>query len=134
MSWLYQNKIFKDSTGWVGFVYRIDNLKTGEFYIGKKLFTKAGYRQVKKKRRKLRKPSGWETYFGSNERLLKDVAKLGKDNFKREILRLCKTRSECSYYETKYILDLHCLLLPNCYNDWVQAKITRRHVGGLKVE
>jgi Putative endonuclease segE, GIY-YIG domain len=126
-SWMYKGKPFTDPRKWIGFVYLISNLKSGKLYIGKKLFTKAGYKQVKKKRKKLRVESNWLEYFGSNIELQEDVAKQGKQDFKREILRLCKFRSECTYYETKAIFDADALLDLKYYNYWVSCKITRAH-------
>lgn len=132
--WIYQEKPFTDSGKWFGFVYIITNLTNNYKYIGKKFFTKAGYKQKKGKRRKIRKPNDWKLYYGSNERLLKDVAKFGKDKFKREILKLCKTRSECTYWESKFIFEHDAILKDTYYNDWIMCKIRRAHVGTLIIK
>lgn len=115
-------------TGYWGFVYLITNNLTGQRYIGKKFFTAAARRQVKGKKKKYRKPSDWETYFGSNARLLEDTQTLGHQNFIRQILFLCKTRGECSYVETYLILKSGALLDTAYYNDWVSAKLRRTHL------
>jgi hypothetical protein len=78
---------------YVGFVYEIRNKKNGMKYVGKKLFTKAGTKQVKGKKKKVRKPSDWEGYFGSSPRFQTVVKEEGKDNFERRILYLCTTLS-----------------------------------------
>jgi len=124
--WDYQGVPFtSDMIGdHFGFCYLIQNTIDGRLYIGKKLFTKAGYRMVKKKRKKVRLESDWKTYYSSSEELNEDVAKLGKETFVRKILRLCKSRSECSYYEGKYQFQ-YDVLLHNSYNRWISLKVRR---------
>ncbi len=133
--WFFHNKEFtEDDIGdAIGFVYCITNLTNNRKYIGKKLFTKAGRKQVKGKIKKVRKVSDWLLYYGSNDELKKDVASLGTDNFKREILYLCKSRSECSYLETAEIFMRDALLKEEYYNSWVTCKIHKSHVFG-KIE
>jgi hypothetical protein len=130
--WLYQNKEFtEDDIGDAfGYVYCITNLLDNRKYIGKKFFTKSGRKQIKGKIKKIRKQSDWSSYYGSNEELKKDVEVIGADKFKREILYLCKSRSECSYLETYEIFKQNALLNEDYYNSWVSAKITKRHVIG----
>ena len=132
--WFYHNTTeeFKeeDIGENVGFVYIITHVKTGRKYIGKKLFTKAGYRQVKGKKKKIRKTSDWETYWGSNAELQAEVIKNGEEQYTREILHLCKSRSECSYKETFEIFNRHALLSESYYNAWVTCKIHKSHVLG----
>lgn len=131
MTWYYNDVPFVDDGANFGYVYLIENLITGKKYIGRKYFTAAGYRQVKGKRKKIRKASDWETYWGSNETLKAEVAELGEHNFKRTILHLCKTKSEASYWETFEIFSRHALLNELYYNDWVQCKIRRAHLKSL---
>ena len=111
-----------------GFVYLITHNPTGRKYIGKKFFTKAATRQVKGKRKKIRKSSDWENYWGSNKKLQEEVKTNGVDNYTREILHLCKTRSECSYWETWEIFHRHALMSDSYYNEWVSCKIRKDHV------
>jgi hypothetical protein len=111
-----------------GFVYLITHIPSGRKYIGKKFFSKAGYKQVKGKRKKIRKTSDWEKYWGSNKELQEEVKVKGEFEYSREILHLCKTRSECSYYETYEIFVRHALLDPNYYNSWVTCKIRKDHL------
>lgn len=133
--WLYEGKeLEQPPDDCYGFVYEITNLVTGKKYIGRKFFTKAGYKQVKGKRKKIRKPSDWENYYGSSKNLLDDIEKYGKEYFRRDILRLCKTRAECTYYESKYQFDLgvlHALDFSGerlYYNDWIVCKIHSKSV------
>lgn len=131
MTWLYEDKEFEYSDEWYGFIYLIENLITGRRYIGRKFLTKAGYKTVKGKRKKIRVASDWEDYYGSSPALKADVELLGKENFKRTILRLCKSRGECNYYETKLIFETDAVLDGNYYNNWVSCKVQASHVKSL---
>lgn len=126
--WTYKGKIFTDPGEYYGFVYIITNLTNQRSYIGRKYFTYASSKQVNKKRKKIRKASDWQDYFGSNKTLQTEVKKLGKKNFNREIIRLCKTRGECAYYETKEIFDRNALMGDDYYNEWLSIRITKNHV------
>jgi hypothetical protein len=132
--WFYHNTAeqfnIDDAEGYFGFVYLITHNPTGRKYIGKKFFTKAGTRQIKGKKKKIRKTSDWETYWGSNTELQAEVTKNGEEQYTREILHLCKTRSACSYWETWEIFNRHALLNENFYNGWVTCKIHKSHVLG----
>ena len=128
--WLYNNIEFtEDMVGdWFGFVYLIENKINGRRYVGKKFFTRAGTKQIKGKKKKVRLSSGWANYWSSSEELKADVKKLGEENFSRKILYLCKSRSECSYRETKEIFINDALLKTEYYNSWVSCKIHKAHV------
>ena len=131
MTWYFHNtgEEFKedDIQDNVGFVYIISHNKTGKKYIGKKLFTKSKTKQVKGKKKKIRVESDWADYYGSNEQLLNEVK--GKESeYTREILHLCKSRSECSYWETWEIFNRHALLKEEYYNQWVSCKIRKNHL------
>jgi hypothetical protein len=106
-----------------GFCYKITNLKTGNFYIGKKQFwnsrrKKLTLKEKKTSRKKYKvviKESDWKDYWGSNENLQKDVASLGPSFFKREILALANTPKCLSYLEAKYQFFYDVLTVPS-YN------------------
>lgn len=133
MTWLFYGSEYIDDGLSFGFVYEIENTITGRKYIGRKYFTSAGYKQVNGKRKKIRKPSDWKTYYGSNETLKEDVSILGEDKFVRTILHLCKTKSECAYWETYEIFTRHALLSSTYYNDWVSAKIRKAHLTKIQI-
>jgi predicted DNA-binding protein len=106
--WIYNNKVLTEiPKGAVGFVYKITRLNLKEnntkplFYIGKKGF-------YQKKRRK-KVESDWKEYYGSSELIKEDVKKFGKNNFFREILKICYSKVEMTYYETKYQFDENVL-------------------------
>jgi len=128
--WTYQDKLFtEDDVGNnFGFVYEIINITTQRRYIGKKFFTKSGTKQIKGKKKKVRLSSGWENYWSSSDELKADVKLLGEESFTRTILYLCKSRSECSYRETKEIFLRDALLKEEFYNKWVSARIHKAHV------
>ncbi len=128
--WLYNDiELTEQDVGdYFGFVYLIENNLNGRKYVGKKFFTRAGTKQIKGKKKKVRLSSGWANYWSSSEELKADVKKLGEENFSRKILYLCKSRSECSYRETKEIFINDALLTTEYYNSWVSCKIHKAHV------
>lgn len=134
MTWLFEGKEFEPPDWCYGFIYLIENKLNGRKYIGRKFLTKAGYKVVKGKRKKIRKESDWAEYYGSSPQLLRDVEEFGKENFTRTIIRLCKTRGECNYWEAKLIFHYDAVLDPEYYNTWVQCKIQHSHVKNLLVE
>ena len=115
--------------GSYGFVYRITNTESGREYIGKKLFYSMKQRQVKGKKKKFKAESDWQDYYGSNDEILKDIELIGKDKFTRNILKMCKNKGECSYYEAKYQYEFDVLLNPTkYYNSWIMCKVHRKHL------
>ena len=131
--WLYNGKEIGDDevVGYAAFVYIITNLENNKKYIGKKIFKSVRRKKVKGKtrRKKIEKDSGWKNYFGSNLELIADVDKLGADKFKREILKLCKTRGTASYWEAKYQMQHEVLERPDeFYNEWIMCKVHRSHI------
>lgn len=117
----------EDAEGYFGFVYLITHTPSGRRYIGKKFFTKSKTKQVKGKKKKIRVQSDWLDYYGSNTELAEEV-KGKEDQYVREILHLCKTRSECAYWETWEIFSRHALLNPSYYNQWVSCKIRKANL------
>jgi hypothetical protein len=138
MSWLFENKTIEAlPEDCVGFVYMITNNTTGRRYIGKKLakFSKTSYRVVKlkngnKKRKKIRGKieSDWQTYYGSNEQLNRDIAELGNQNFTREILYYCKSKAECSYIEAREQFNHKVLESDDWYNGQIVCRIHGSHI------
>jgi len=138
MSWLYeQQQVNQLPEDCVGFVYLITNNLTGRKYIGKKLakFSKTTYKTVKlkngnKKRKKIRSKidSDWQLYYGSNIELTQDINRLGADNFTREILFYCKSKSECSYIEAREQFARQVLESTDYYNGHIQVRVHGSHI------
>lgn len=136
--WIYQDLPIHELPDCVGFVYQITNLITNKSYIGKKLkffqiskiktvTLKSGLK--KKKKVKSQIESDWKSYYSSSAELQNDVKSLGELNFKREILTICQSKSECSYMEIKFQLQYDVLLNPTLwYNGIVNCKIHRNHM------
>jgi len=133
ITWQYNNNDFtEDLIGdYYGFVYLITNLKDGRKYIGKKFFYSMRTKQVKGKKKKYKVPSDWQTYYGSSDSLTKDVLQLGHDNFKREILHLCRSKGECGYLEAKEQFIKGALESDDYYNTWIMVRVRKSHIQGL---
>lgn len=135
--WLLEEKEFEDPGDYFGYVYLITNNITGKKYIGRKYFTKAHTRQVKGKKKRSRIENDWKDYWGSCLPLLEDVSTLGAENFKREVIKLCKTRGETNYWEVKLQFEHNVLeaKLPNnepaYYNANIAMKFTRKNIGKI---
>ena len=121
----------------VGFVYLITNIATGKMYVGKKLakFAKTSYKVVKlkngtKKRKKIKSKinSDWQQYYGSSPNLTEDINQQGTDNFRREILYYCKSKSECSYYEAREQFSRRVLESDDYYNGHIQVRVHGSHI------
>ena len=99
MDWIFDTNIKLDD--YYGFVYLITNMTNGRLYIGKKTmwFSRMVVQKGKSRRKKIVKESDWRTYYGSSDELKEDVARLGTDKFKREILHFHKTKGALSYAE-----------------------------------
>lgn len=133
--WIYEGKEYDETPEeYQGFVYEITEIDTGMKYIGKKFFWKPKKLPVTKTRRRAirsRSESDWRKYYGSSTEVKLLVEKRGSEAFRRVILRLCKNKGECSYYEMKYQLERDVLLKPDeYYNAFIGGKIHRNHVIG----
>lgn len=128
--WQYQGKAIEqeDLEGHVAFVYRITNLKTQKSYLGKKLLQKTRTKTLKGKKKKVKSDSDWKTYYGSNKVLQDDVEKIGFKHFRREILKLCKSKGTANYWEAWHIMSNHALMSENFYNESLQVRVHRSHI------
>jgi hypothetical protein len=125
--WTYQQKPLEEiPEGFIGFVYLITNLKSGQKYIGKKL---AQFKKTKpplkgkKLKRRTTVESDWRDYWGSSERLQADVNTLGPENFTREILYLCKSKAEMSYLEAREQFERRVLETDDYYNGIINVRV-----------
>jgi hypothetical protein len=114
MSWIYKGKVFTEDMipeNAVGFIYEMTAIIDGKSvsYIGKKNFyadvkTKLGKKDMPTDKRlktyKRVRKTIYQRYYSSNE-VLKKAHKDGV-LIKRDILRICHSKLELSYQETKH--------------------------------
>ena len=94
-SWIYEGEeLLEQPQGYVGFVYLITNLINEK---SKDTNKELKYRYIGMKTFDGGKP--YNGYYGSQKELNDDVKKYGKENFKRDILFLCKTVDELEVKE-----------------------------------
>lgn len=140
--WTYSNKevlsLADMPPNTLGFVYRIDNLTTGKYYIGRK--TVAGNKKkkltVKEKalpenkrktfRYEMSESVGWKNYCGSNVVLKAEVA--DGHQIKKQILTYCSTKASITLEEMKAILCSGALEDVNSYNGWIKCTIYKKHL------
>jgi hypothetical protein len=141
--WYYQGfpiqqlEDLPDHPSLFGFCYRITNLATGGFYIGKKQFHSSRKKKLTKKetvadkRRKSYKivssESDWMNYWGSNEELRSDVKQLGSNCFRREIIALARSKKYLSYLEIKHQFE-HDVLAAAAYNKNILGRFFPRDI------
>ena len=130
--WTYQGEPVEElPEDCEAFVYLITNLIDHKKYVGKKLAkfktTKKPLKGRKNKRRGT-KESDWRTYWGSSEKLIADIEKLGGDKFTREILYYCPSRGVASYLEAREQFDRKVLEVDDYYNGIINVRI-----GGSKI-
>lgn len=132
MTWLFNGEPYTDPGDNIGFVYVIHNKITNKKYIGKKFFWSTKRKQVNKVRKRYKAESDWKTYWSSSEELKLDVTALGKENFTREIIHLCKSKGELSYIELYEQVNQRALLRDDFYNGIIQVRIHKSHVKNLR--
>ena len=138
LAWIYKDEPYDETPDeYQGFVYVITELDTDKKYLGKKNFwrPKTLPKNSKRNRRvKTRVESDWREYYGSNKELQLLVESRGESNYKREIIRLCRTKGEMSYFEAKAQFDNGVLFSDKWYNEFIGCKIHSRHIRGLQSE
>lgn len=138
MNWLLEGKEITSMDQFpsdsVGFVYKITNKTSGKIYIGKKILENRTRKTLTKKeqsewskpgripkKKVVVKESSWADYYGSSKPLLEDIKTFGKDNFAREIIKVCKTKKSLSYFETYYQFEYKVLHIDS-YNQNILGK------------
>ena len=135
--WTYQGSAFTsdDINDFFGYVYRITNLQSGKQYIGRKYFTQR--RKPRGGKRKVTSESDWKRYYGSSDELKADVKRLGKENFRREIISLHKTLGKVNYEETKQLFLNNVLMealddgSPAYYNSNILGRYMKKNYGNF---
>jgi hypothetical protein len=133
MQWIYKNEPVEQlPEECVGFVYIITNTVSGRMYVGKKLarFKTTRYKMhTQKNGKKIRKKirgavaSDWQEYYGSSDQLNRDVALLGRDRFRREILYYCRSKAECNYIEAREQFARKVLESDQYYNGHIRVRV-----------
>jgi hypothetical protein len=136
--WIYNGTPFDsgDIGEYYGFIYRITNLTNGYDYVGRKYFKTIKKRpplKGKKNKRLETIETDWKDYWGSSSRLVADILELGKEQFTREIIHLCRSRGETNYMEAHYQFMEEVLLREDNYNGIIQLKLGKGSVKDLKI-
>lgn len=132
-NWIFTSKF--DIEKYWGFVYKITNILTGEFYIGSKSFFSRTNGKISKKRSnelysgKGRKPlrekkikeSDWK-YYKSSSKDVQELIKLDENNFKFEVLELFETKQHMLLYEAHLIIKEFLNMNDKILNKWVSVK------------
>ena len=129
MKWTYQNTeietVDQMPEGTIGFIYKITNEETGEYYIGKKsIYQRRTLPPLKgyKRKRKVIKESKWQQYRSSND----TVKEWNEEHIKLEILRFCKSKKSLTYYELQEQFSHDVLTDPLAKNDNLLGKFYKR--------
>ena len=130
--WIYNGNEFKseDIGEYFGFIYMITNLENGNKYIGRKNFfsLRKETKKSEKKKKRVRKESDWQKYYGSSNTVKFLVETKGQDNFHREILLLCHSQGELNYNETKYLFKYDVLESEEYYNDNILGRYFSKNI------
>ena len=130
--WYYNNELFEVTPEeYQGFVYQLTEIHNNKKYIGKKNFWKPKVlpiNKTRKRRVRTRVESDWKTYFSSSSQIQKLVEESGEEKFKREILKLCKTKGEMSYYEAKLQFENNVLFRDDYYNEFIGCRVHSKHL------
>ena len=144
MSWTYNGRAITEISdmpeGTIGFIYKITNGETGQYYIGKKsLYSHRTLPPLKgyKRKRKVVKESKWVDYrssnpsvqlwFHSNEMALEQEPR-GQinDTLELKILRFCKSKKSLTYYELQEQFSHNVLADELSLNDNLLGKFFRK--------
>ena len=142
MSWIYNgNNITELSDmpeGTIGFIYKITNGKTGQYYIGKKNvatirkrnFGKREIALLTDKRMKryemITKESDWKDYRSSNKTVQEWFTDTNNDQLELRILRFCSTAKSLTYYELQEQFAHNVLADDKALNDNLLGKFFRK--------
>jgi len=144
MGWTYQGRPITEISdmpeGTIGFIYKITNHQTGEYYIGKKsLYSHRTLPPLKgyKRKRKVVKESKWLEYRSSNTTVQlwfheQEAARLSdnlddfNDSLELKILKFCKTPKSLTYYEVEELFQHKVLSDELSLNDNILGKFFRK--------
>lgn len=111
--WKYRGKnVVERPKNKIGFVYVIENKKTGRKYIGKKV--------VQDNRGR---PVSFQHYWGSCRELKDDIVKLGREEFTRTVLEWCETKSILAFAELIQQIKQDALASDDYYNNLIHIRL-----------
>ena len=142
MSWTYKGNYITELSdmpeGTIGFIYKITNGETGQYYIGKKNVASIRKRNFGKKEAALltdkrmkryemvTKESDWKTYRSSNKTVSEWFNDSDNDKLNLEILQFCSTAKSLTYYELQEQFAHNVLVDENALNDNLIGKFFRK--------
>ena len=142
MGWIYKGsnitQVEDMPKGTIGFIYKITNGKTGQYYIGKKNLYSTRKRNFGKREAALitdkrvkkyemvTKESDWRTYRSSNKTVQDWFKEKDNDQIELRILRFCLTPKSLTYYEMQEQFAHDVLLDENALNDNISGKYFRK--------
>lgn len=141
--WIYnKTNNFEIPENSIGFIYQITNKIDNRTYVGRKMLTSNRKKVLtnkekllpENKRKKFKrdiKETDWKTYWGSSIDLKNDIKILGADNFQREILLFCQTKTDISFYETYFQIKKDVLFIPSYNNHIANTKFFKGKVTPL---
>lgn len=143
MSWIHNNEVISSidqlPEGAYGFIYRVTHQPTNKMYIGKKvLYFNTKKKLTKKEITEWNKPgrppkakvvtkeSDWMKYYGSDKWIVQQIKEGRSDQFVREILQLCFTKKQLTFYEVYHQMVNNVLADDNYLNDNILGKFYSR--------
>lgn len=141
--WLYIDKEFTKLEDFpedcFGFIYKISNLNTNQYYIGKKFLYHNTKRKIGKKEKaliegkgrrpgfeRITKESDWKTYYSSSEIIKENIKCNGDNYYKREILQFAYDKKQLSYLEIKLQFIMDVLVDPLSLNDNINGRYFKK--------
>ena len=142
MTWIYNGSFITELNdmpeGTIGFIYKITNGKTGEYYIGKKNVLSTRKRKFGKKEISLltdkrlktyemiTSESDWKSYRSSNKQVQEWFKDKENDQLELRILRFCSSTKSLTYYELQEQFSHDVLGDKRALNDNLLGKFFRK--------
>jgi hypothetical protein len=142
MTWIYNGSFITELNdmpeGTIGFIYKITNGKTGEYYIGKKNVLSTRKRKFGKKEiallsdkrlktyEMITSQSDWKSYRSSNKQVQEWFKDTENDQLELRILRFCSSTKSLTYYELQEQFSHDVLGDIRALNDNLLGKFFRK--------
>lgn len=142
MTWIYNGSFITEINdmpeGTIGFIYKITNGKTGEYYIGKKNVLSTRKRKFGKKEialltdkrlktyEMITSESDWKSYRSSNKQVQEWFKDKENDQLELRILRFCSSTKSLTYYELQEQFSHDVLGDRRALNDNLLGKFFRK--------